>query len=129
MNERRLEPKSRQMEMATRLTLAKPALLYTSWFPKIVRRFSPCFLLRQFRVADQGFLIYLADTLLTLAAFPVLYWKLRNTNDIYSMSTEIQRVCALALLALGKPALYLQLFVPASARRAATLHTLWVVQT
>lgn len=48
------------------------------------------------------FLVYIADTLLTVGACVVLYGKLRKTDDIYNMSTEIQRVGAVALLALGK---------------------------
>ena len=54
------------------------------------------------RAADQSFHVYIADTLLTIGACPVLFWKLRNTEDIFNMSTEIQRVGAVALLALGK---------------------------
>ena len=54
------------------------------------------------RAADQNFHVYIADTLLTIGACPVLFWKLRKTEDIFSMSTEIQRVGAIALLALSK---------------------------
>lgn len=48
------------------------------------------------------FVVYVADTLLTIGACIVLYGKLRKTDDIYKMSTELQTVGALALLALGK---------------------------
>lgn len=54
------------------------------------------------RVANLSFQIYVVDSLLTIGAFPILYWKLRKADDIYSMSTEIRKVGALALLALGK---------------------------
>lgn len=48
------------------------------------------------------FVIYIADTLLTIGACVVLFGKLRKTDDIYSMSTELQKVGGVALLALGK---------------------------
>ena len=53
-------------------------------------------------MVDKGFVIYVADTLLTIGACLVLYGKLRKTDDIYRMSTELQRVGAVALLALGE---------------------------
>lgn len=59
---------------------------------------SPLFI----RVANLSFQIYVVDSLLTIGACPLLYWKLRKADDIYSMSTEIRKVGALALLALGK---------------------------
>eukprot|EP00752_Nemacystus_decipiens_P011672 g10359.t1 len=53
------------------------------------------------RVGGEMFTIYIADTLLTIGACVVLFGKLRKTDDIYSMSTELQKVGAVALLALG----------------------------
>eukprot|EP00752_Nemacystus_decipiens_P011670 g10357.t1 len=53
------------------------------------------------RVTDQMFVVYLVDTLFTIGAIIVLFGKLRKTDDLYQMSTELQKVGAFAVLALA----------------------------
>lgn len=52
------------------------------------------------RIPSKLFVVSLVDMLLTLGMCVVLVGKLRKTEDIFYVSTELQRVGAFALVAL-----------------------------
>lgn len=62
-----------------------------------------CSLNRLFhRIRSMVFAVVILDMLLTVGICSVLVGKLRNVNDIFCVSKEVQKVGAFALVVLGE---------------------------